>query len=301
MKTKNFKLICNTIGLSLLIFLVIRESLGSFLNAFSFEEGSIAKLVISIVLFAAACLVPVVAMENMLGLRPKLFKKVEGKAAFAAAGYSYLLIIAAGILNRFVLAVLKSIGLEFAQPALDIPASSVGFVLYFIYICILPAFLEEVLVRGYMLNALKGFGTTFAVVVSSLLFALMHSSLDNLLLYFICGVLLAQLYLAFDSLLPAMLLHFINNSISFFMQVFQQRVNAISALSLTVYLYVLVLIFGYIGKRYIDKKGIHLRSCYAKDSLLLQRLVRAGKSYVLLCAVLLLVFFASLGSYNRLV
>ncbi|MBE6887566.1 MAG: CPBP family intramembrane metalloprotease [Ruminococcaceae bacterium] len=300
-KTRNLKYACNVAGFSIIAFLAIREICGAVMANIPFKDGSVMPFVLGIAVFAAACLIPTITMENALGLHPKLFRKTDTATTLAAVFYGYLLIIAASFANSLVLALLKKAGLEFAAQTVSIPQKPLHAVLYFAYVCLLPPLLEEIFTRGYLLNAFKNWGRSFAIVVSSLCFALLHSSMENFVVYFCCGIILAQVYLTFDSLLPAMLLHCLNNSISFFMLAFQGRANAHSALVLIIFVYVCAIIFGYAGKKHLDSRGIKLSACFEKDSDLLKKFIYCRKAYMAVAALGLMVFFALLGSYNSLV
>lgn len=299
-KNKNLKIIYNVVGFAVVIFLAIRELCGAALLRIPFGDNNILLLAVSMVIFAAACLVPVVTMENTLGLHPKLFKKVNAKNALSAVMYGYLLMLGASFTNGIVLALLKRVGLQFAPNTLDIPQGFAG-VLYFVYVCILPAVLEEIFTRGYILNAFRGFGQSFAIIVSSLCFALLHSSMDNFIFYFCCGIVLAQIYITFDSLLPAIMLHLMNNSLSFFISMFRSRANAQSALSLIIFIYAAVIIFGCAGKKILDTEHIRFSDCFTKDTDILKKIFFCRKAYMGLAALGLMVFFALLGSYNSLI
>ena len=70
---------------------------------------------------------------------------------------------------------------------------------------------EELIFRGVFLNRLKFIlPTTFAVLVSSLLFAALHS-FGSIFSAFIFGVCVAILYLKTDNIFVAILAHFLNN------------------------------------------------------------------------------------------
>lgn len=301
MRYKNLRYSYNVIGLAIIMFLAIREIMGFVLGIVPLEKGTIPYIAINMVTFIAACIVPAVMMENMLGMHPKLFKKVNLVAVGSAGVYSYLLILVAGVVNSIVLALVKMAGLEFAPRTVDIPDGTAAVILYFIYVCVLPPILEEIFARGYILNALKPLGTTFAVVVSSVCFSLMHSSLENFLLYFICGVILARVYLTFDSIFASMLVHFINNTISFFVMYFQQQVNAVSALSMIAYINIFVIVLGVVGMRYLSKSGFKWKKMFRKDSELTAKIGYITKSPVAVCAFAMLLFFAAYQSFHNLV
>lgn len=300
MKNKKIKYTYNVLGLAIIIFLAIREICGALFAGFGFQADSFSGIGIYMVIFLASCLVPTIMMENVLGVHPKMFKKVNPENAINLVFYSYLIIFITGIANGIIHALLKMIGLDFKQRLIQLPENKFILVLYFVFICIMPAILEEIFIRGYVFNAFKQWGQTFAIFVSSLCFALMHSSLDNILVYFVCGVLLAIVYIITDSIFTCMLLHFVNNTVSFFIMYFQQQVNAVSALTMIAYINVATIVFGIIAKLYLDKNNIRIRDYIRKDDELFKKLMASSKSYFAISAFALLLFFAAYQSFISL-
>lgn len=79
-------------------------------------------------------------------------------------------------------------------------------------ICVFPAVFEEFAFRGVILEALRGFLTRGeAVLVSALLFAILHLSVLSIPHLCVLGIILAQLRLASGSLMPGMVMHFTHN------------------------------------------------------------------------------------------
>lgn len=301
MKFKRLKYSYNVLGFSIIIFLAIREIFGVVFNLMGMSINTAGGIGIYMVIFIFACLVPATIMENMLGLRPKIFKKVKSKTTINLVFYSYLIILIAGFVDGIIHKLFNYMGFKFKNPQINIPENKFSMILLFIFMCVLPPILEEIFVRGYVFNAFRCFGQTFAIVVSSLCFALMHSSLDRLLVYFVCGVLLAQLYCITDSIFPSMILHFVNNSIAFFISYFQQRVNPIYALTMIIYINIVVIVLGIVGKIYIDKNNIKITEIMEKDKELAKKLMVISKSYVGLAAFALLLFLAVYQSFCLLV
>lgn len=87
-------------------------------------------------------------------------------------------------------------------------------VIYFIYAAIIPAVVEELLFRKTVCGALTVYGKTTAVIISAVLFALMHANIEQLLYTFVAGLFLGWLYVESKNIIYPILLHFINNGIS---------------------------------------------------------------------------------------
>ena len=79
------------------------------------------------------------------------------------------------------------------------------------YAALLPSICEELIFRGIITNGLKKYGTITAVVLSSVLFALMHQNLQQLIYQLFLGGVMAYIVLKTGSIIYTMLLHFFNN------------------------------------------------------------------------------------------
>lgn len=90
-----------------------------------------------------------------------------------------------------------------------------NFAVNFIGVAVLPAFFEEFVLRGGMLNSYLGTGRIRAsVLLSALLFGLMHMNATQLFYSFVMGIVLALLFLLTDSVWPGVLFHFLNNGMA---------------------------------------------------------------------------------------
>ena len=87
-----------------------------------------------------------------------------------------------------------------------------------IVIAVLPALLEEMVFRGYVLRAFRPYGDWFAVAVSSLLFGLMHGNILQIPFALIVGFLLGWLYVMTDNIWLPVAVHFCNNAMSTLME-----------------------------------------------------------------------------------
>lgn len=86
-------------------------------------------------------------------------------------------------------------------------------VINIVLLCVLPAVMEELLFRGMILNGLKQYGKWTAIFGSALLFALLHGNIDQLIYPFILGVIFALIADSTNSVIPTIIVHFVNNCI----------------------------------------------------------------------------------------
>lgn len=73
---------------------------------------------------------------------------------------------------------------------------------------------EELLFRGIILTKLKRYGKTFAIIIVSILFGLLHGNLPQTIPTFVMSLFLCQVTLKSNSIIPAISIHMINNAIA---------------------------------------------------------------------------------------
>ena len=113
---------------------------------------------------------------------------------------------------------------KFANQLRELPLVFVLFVF-----AITPAVCEEFFFRGFVLGSLHKLSTVMAIVVSSLLFGLMHVLTSNVLMVerflptALIGVLLAVIALRTGSIWPGMIFHAIHNGLQFTLNHFRDE------------------------------------------------------------------------------
>lgn len=123
-----------------------------------------------------------------------------------------------GVLNYWQLLIDK---IGFESTSLSYELNSPGtYLISLISLAVIPAICEELIFRGIITSALKEKGQWFAVILSSVMFAIFHFS-PSQLIYPICfGVILAIVYLKTNNIIFPILLHFINNALTLSIQYF---------------------------------------------------------------------------------
>lgn len=85
-----------------------------------------------------------------------------------------------------------------------------------IQVCLIAPFVEEILMRGVVLSGLKEtYGTGIALLVSALLFALLHFNMVQTLSAVVCGLFLGLLYIKTNSVFCCIVAHAGYNLISY--------------------------------------------------------------------------------------
>ena len=96
-----------------------------------------------------------------------------------------------------------------------LPSGGPDLFLQFMALCVLPAVTEELFFRGALQGLLRPCGSAAAIFGPALLFSLLHLDAIQGLTALVCGVFLGWLAERSGSILPGMLLHFVNNCLAF--------------------------------------------------------------------------------------
>ena len=124
---------------------------------------------------------------------------------------SGLAILTAGFLVSALMGLLDWIP-NIMEQSFDILQSGWGGILA---IAIIGPILEEILFRGSITKALlQQYTPTKAILISALLFGVFHINPAQILPAFLIGILLAWTYYKTSSLIPCILMHVLNNSLS---------------------------------------------------------------------------------------
>lgn len=96
------------------------------------------------------------------------------------------------------------------------PKGIFGFLLVCISTVLVPALAEEFACRGLVLGFLRKFGDGFAIIMSALLFGLMHGNFEQIPFAFLVGLVLGFVTVKSGSIWVAVAIHAFNNGISVF-------------------------------------------------------------------------------------
>ncbi len=117
----------------------------------------------------------------------------------------------ASLLDMLVETILNNFGLT-ASAGMEAATAGSKTISMFIYASIVAPVVEELIYRGFIMNALKKYGKVFAIVISSILFGLMHCNLIQSIFAMTVGLILGYVAMNY-SIKWSILLHFINNCI----------------------------------------------------------------------------------------
>jgi len=150
-------------------------------------------------------------------------------------------------------------------------------VLYFIVLSIVPGFCEEFLFRGAILTNLRPFGRTNAVIISAVLFALMHQNAGQLLYTFAAGIVLGLVYEYTGSIWSCTVLHLFNNFVALVQTVILEKhgdtvyaATLLTILEVAIYLIgaisIGILVSKHFSKRKSTEEGVFEKTLPASDA-----------------------------------
>ncbi|MBQ8210181.1 MAG: CPBP family intramembrane metalloprotease [Clostridia bacterium] len=96
----------------------------------------------------------------------------------------------------------------------ETPDTVGGILLFYLSTAVVPALIEEVAMRGIIMQPLRRYGDWFAIICSSLVFGFMHCNLVQIPFAFIAGIVIGYAVIATESIWTGVLIHFMNNAFS---------------------------------------------------------------------------------------
>ncbi len=143
------------------------------------------------------------------------FDKVGFKKTAALCAIGFTVCNLSNYMTNLFLSSAYSFGIDLNVDSMNYDSNSAfEIIVYVLSVAVVPAFSEELLFRGAVLSSLRKYGDGVAVFVSSLFFGIFHGNFIQFPFAFIIGLVLSFSVVYTNSLLPAMLIHFLNNSFS---------------------------------------------------------------------------------------
>lgn len=149
--------------------------------------------------------------------RPPQIAKVE-KAAPATKVMALLLGLGgcavANYAASYVSAILDSFGIVPPENPTYLESTPQSLLVNLVVLALLPALLEEFAFRKCILGTLQKYGQGVAVVVSALLFGIVHGGIAQSVFAFLVGLVLGFITVKMGNVWIAVAVHFINNALS---------------------------------------------------------------------------------------
>lgn len=182
----------------------------------SFRANIIVYFIASFLLefmFALTAITVAAARKVKIKEASGMNKKVSGNLVFYCFLLSIVCLLGFGNLTSVFLEFLELLGYSSVLSNLVINTFW-QYLFYVLVSCITPAVCEELLFRGVIASGLKKFGFMVALIVSSIIFTLMHGNAEQTVHQFIIGLVVGYIFLKTGNLWLSILVHFFNNFIS---------------------------------------------------------------------------------------
>lgn len=172
----------------------------------------VLQILLSTLMFTVPFILVFKANNQRISDLVPLKKPVGNKTAIFFMGLSVCAF--ANIANSFCSQFFGSLGIDYNVDMGDSPRGFFGFLLSLLATAVVPPLVEEFACRGLILGSLRKYGDGFAVLISSVLFGLMHGNFEQMPFAFMVGLVLGFIVVKTDSLWIAVAVHAANNFIS---------------------------------------------------------------------------------------
>lgn len=150
-------------------------------------------------------------------------RKVSYKTVLVAIWLGVVVFFLNIYVSSFFQTIIQFLGYKPASGGSEVGASWGSFFLSLFCTAVLPGVCEEVLHRGMLLKGNSNLGMTKSIVISGLLFGLLHLNIEQFFYASIIGFFLGFLCWSCNSIIPGIIIHFMNNGISVFLSFAAKR------------------------------------------------------------------------------
>ena len=219
---QNANIVCAGL-LLLMVFSIVSYLLPHFLARLLIGANRLAEL--RHVIGQAVALFSFFISYGVALLLIKAWLKIPARAAFPMRmkGFSItfpaiFICLGINLLGVFFYVVIAQVlelafGIVSSSPDFSPPEGAAAITMHIIALVVLPSVLEELVFRGVVMQSLRRFGDSFALVISSILFGLVHGNLVQFIPSFLTGLAIGFFVLRSGSILTGILIHAVNNGI----------------------------------------------------------------------------------------
>ncbi len=147
----------------------------------------------------------------------------------------------------FAGSIFEQLGFNYEVDMGDKPEGFFGFLLTLIATAVIPPLVEEFACRGLILGALRKFGDGFAIIVSSIIFGIMHGNFQQMPFAFLVGLVLAFITIKSGSLWIAVAVHSFNNLISVIFNYLPKNIPVMAENAIYILLLAVLMVLGLIS------------------------------------------------------
>jgi len=285
---------------------IMYSGLGIFFTLIKFaptpERTAIVRSVVDIIGTVLSLGVPFLVVMRIIDIPAKIalpFRKIRSGfnigSLFIALGASTVAVY----IGSFLASAFQSVGFSPSVPEFNMPTDVTTAILYFVSIVLVPAFLEEMVFRGIVLQPLRRFGDSFAIVISAIIFSLAHLNIYQIPNAFVMGLILGYFVVRSGSLWAGIIIHFANNFFVALLEYIGTFVTNDAMYIMTVSLYVFYLAAGLISLIITSRKQKKLFMLYPAECVLTSK-ERYQCYFKCFSTIVLFIVLAILSLYHML-
>lgn len=277
-----FRTLALSIGMTVILYFVIQiisELIFNVLVA-SILKNVFTDIQIRLITMAISSIVSLILPYGFICLYTNKYEN-KVKSNFKENGKIFLISVFFTGLIQIALIILQMVsGLEnkAVESILDMDGLNNIFtaVLFVLTIAIIPGIFEEILFRKGLINLTRKFGDKFAILISSIVFAVCHLNITQGIFAFFMGLILGNLYIKTGKMRYNMLLHALNNSYAAIGTILVYCELSSAYLGLTIFALVIILIGGVV---FIEEL---IRKVKAKEKLITtdERILPENAKYI---------------------
>jgi uncharacterized protein len=163
-------------------------------------------------MFIPFVMIAAILRQNPLKTVPLKIRHPE--LILPAISIGLLFSVAGEVYSNYFQSILQFFNLQVKLDQFSFPSNTPALIVYFFELSIFAPICEEFIFRGMILQNLRKYGDFFAVLVSSLMFGILHGNLSQAPFAFIVGIALGLVVIETGSIFVSMLLHCCINTVS---------------------------------------------------------------------------------------
>ena len=235
-----------------MLFMALQQllKLGDTSSMSAFGGGEILDQLTDIILYVPVMLAPFLVFAKLSGYRlSSLTPLGKPKMSLLVPGVMMGLggCIVGNILTALISSSVGAVGVELSSPSVSTPQTLAGQLLFYTSTALVPALVEEFIFRGVVMQSLRRFGDGFAIVMSSVVFALMHGNLVQAPFALVVGLTIGYLVIITGSMWVGLIIHFLNNLFACILQVVFDNISLELASVISLAYYVTLIALGVVG------------------------------------------------------
>ncbi|MGN1195673.1 MAG: lysostaphin resistance A-like protein [Acutalibacteraceae bacterium] len=212
------------VGAALLSFLMLQNAVVIFLYVFGIYDKYLSDPImqtgIEIISSIFCILLPFYIFGKIMSSNYSkadilpLDKPKDRRLGLLAVPFGLGVCMIANIVTSYIVLFMSFFGVELTSPEMLRPDGAVGFILSVIKVAVTAAVAEEISLRGCVMQNLRRYGDSFAIVMSAVTFGIMHMNMVQAPFAIIVGLILGYITVKTESIWPAIIVHSLNNLFS---------------------------------------------------------------------------------------